>query len=66
MYIKININLLKKFKIPIDKLYKKVYNTDGMRNLTIVWRGPTRICEPCQVWKEAAISSNSCVETSIE
>ena len=54
------------FKIPLDKLPKKVYNTGGMRNLIIVWRGPTRACEPCQVRKEAAISSSSCVGTSIE
>ena len=57
---------VKNLHIALDKSNKKVYNTNGMRDLTIVWRGPTRTCEPCQIRKEAAISSNSCVETSIE
>ena len=56
----------KNLQILLAKLPKKVYNTNGMRNLIIVWRGPTRACEPCQVRKEAAISSSFCVGTSIE
>ena len=60
------VNLLKNLLITLDKLNKTLYNTNGMKILTIVWRGPTRSCEPCQVRKEAAISSTSCVETSIE
>ena len=50
----------------LDKIGKKVYNSNGMSIPTIVWRSPTKACEPCQVRKEAAISRTFCVESSIE
>ena len=61
LYLKEN----KLYKI-LDKLIKTVYNANGMRSLTIVWRSPTETYEPCQVRKEAAISRSFCVESSIE
>lgn len=50
----------------LAKITKKVYNANGMslkKTKAIVWRvKPIEAYEPCQIWKEAAISSHFCVE----